>query len=494
MSKSKELPVELYTIEQVRAMDRYAIEVIGIPGIELMERAGRAAFNCLLKFWPEVRSVGVFCGAGNNGGDGYVIARLALQHGLSVSLVAMAEVDRLRGDALIAANDYLKTGGKIGRFELHDWKNCDVLVDSLLGTGLDRQVGGSYKPVIEAINSSQKPVLAVDIPSGIHADSGCVLGVAVRAMVTTTFIGLKQGLFSGQASDYCGQIRYHSLDVPDSVLQSQKPSARRYKPDTPLFPARQSSAHKGQFGHVLLIGGETGYTGAIRLAAQAAARCGAGLVSIASRADHAAWLSLTQPEIMSHGVEAPGQLQQLLAKATVVVIGPGLGQSDWAKQLLETVLATDLPVVIDADGLNLLAENPVVLRQNCVMTPHPGEAGRLLKLTSHQLQQDRFSAIKKLHQSYSCVVLLKGSGTLVYDGTTISVNATGNPGMATGGMGDVLSGVIAGLIAQGEHVARATRLGAWLHGAAADASAAESGQRGLLASDLLPFIRKLVNQ
>ncbi|MEE9425086.1 MAG: NAD(P)H-hydrate dehydratase [Methylococcales bacterium] len=488
------LPVQLYTIDQVRAMDRYAIDVIGIAGSELMERAGQCAFNLLTQVWPDARYISVFCGAGNNGGDGYVIARLALEHGLQVNLLALATIERLQGDALIAANHYFQAGGTISKIEEKSWKNSDVVVDSLLGTGLGREVGGDYKLAIEAINSSQLPILAVDIPSGLHADSGRVLGVAVvEADQTATFIGLKQGLFTGQAADVCGQVNYYSLEVPQSVLELEQPSALRFIAPSPLLPTRKFSAHKGHFGHVLLIGGESGYSGAICLAAQAAARCGAGLISIATRNAHAALLMLTQPEIMSHGIHSAEQLKPLLEKATVVVIGPGLGQSDWAKQLLNAVLECDLPVVIDADALNLLALDPGCQRNNCVYTPHPGEAARLLNCSSQAVQNDRFSAIRQLHDDYGGIVVLKGAGTLVYDGEKITVNSTGNPGMATGGMGDVLSGVIAGLIAQGQDLDSATRVAVWLHGAAAD-NVARAGQRGLLASDLLPQIRKLVNQ
>ena len=437
----------------------------------------------------------MFCGAGNNGGDGYVIARLALEHGLNVNLIALANIDRLQGDALAAANHHLQAGGTINSIDDQDWQNCDVVVDSLLGTGLDREVGGDYKPAIEAINASQLPVLAVDIPSGLHANTGRVLGVAVAADQTATFIGLKQGLFTGEAADYCGQVNYYSLDVPQSVLELEQPSALRFVAPSPLLPARQASAHKGDFGHVLLIGGESGYSGAIRLAAQAAARCGAGLTSIATRSAHAVLLTLTQPEIMSHGVESAEQLQPMLDKASVVVIGPGLGQSEWAKQLLEAVLASELPTVIDADALNLLALNPPPSNRlnQCVLTPHPGEAARLLHRSNQAVQSDRFSAVRQLHKIYGGTIVLKGAGSLVDDSEIITVNSSGNPGMAGGGMGDVLSGIIAGLIAQGQDLASATRSAVWLHGAAAD-NAAQAGQRGLLASDLFPQIRELVNQ
>jgi NAD(P)H-hydrate epimerase len=316
------------------------------------------------------------------------------------------------------------------------------------------------------------------------------MGCAVQAEATMTFIGLKCGLFTGEAADYCGQIVLADLNVPKTVFATVKPSAKLLK-KTALLP-RSRCAHKGKFGHVLLIGGNLGYSGAIRLAGEAALRSGAGLVSIASRAAHISLLNIGRPELMCHAVEEASELIPLLAKAGVVVIGPGLGKDDWAESLFETVLACGKPLVVDADGLNLLAQKPLK-RQNWVLTPHPGEAARLLACRTDDIAADRYAAVAALQQDYGGVCLLKGAGSLIADGEDIYVSTTGNPGMASGGMGDVLSGIVGSLLAQGWSLAEALKLGVYVHGEAADWSAAEQGERGLLASDLFAELRRCLN-
>lgn len=483
------LPTKLYRAEQVRELDRIAIEQYGISGLELMRRAGQAAFDIIRQRWPQARCIVVFCGSGNNGGDGYVVARLALQAGLEATVYALSPPEKLHGDALLAYKDYHEQGGTVLPFASIVYCKADVVVDALLGTGLDRPVSGEYAEAIAYIDSLQKPVVALDIPSGLNADTGAVLGCAVQAACTVTFIALKQGLLTGEAADHCGEVIFASLDVPEAVYRSVSHSAMRVV--KPHFPARKRSAHKGGHGHVLIIGGDSGYTGAARMAAQAAARSGAGLVSIASRERHAALLNAACPELMCHGVETPQQLAPLLAKATVVAVGPGLGQSQWARDLFEAALDSGNPLILDADALNLLAQLPP-RKGPWVLTPHPGEAARLLGCTAAEINGDRFAAVRAIQEKYSGVCLLKGAGTLIAHDRDIYVNTTGNPGMAAGGMGDVLSGVIAGLAAQGFGLDAAARFGAYIHGAAADI-AAEDGERGLLASDLLPHLRKLVN-
>jgi NAD(P)H-hydrate epimerase len=483
------LPTKLYRAEQVRELDRTAIEQHGIPGLELMRRAGQAAFGIVRQRWPDVCCIAVFCGSGNNGGDGYVVARLALQAGLEATVYTLAAPEKLHGDALQVYKDYQGQGGKVLPFAGIVYCKADVVVDALLGTGLDRPVSGEYAEAIAYINALRKPVAALDIPSGLNADTGAVVGCAVQADCTVSFIGLKQGLLTGDAADYCGEVFFASLDVPESVYHGIPHSAMHIA--KPQFPPRKRSAHKGCNGHVLVIGGDSGYTGAARLAAEAAARSGAGLVSVACRERHAALLSMACPELMCHGTETPQQLAPLLAKATLVAVGPGLGQSRWAQELLAAALDSGKPLVIDADALNLLAQ--LAPRQGeWVLTPHPGEAARLLGCTAQDVQRDRFAAIRALRDKYSGVCVLKGAGTLVAGGGELYVNATGNPGMASGGMGDVLSGAIAGLAAQGLTLEQAARFGVYIHGAAADL-AARDGERGLLASDLLPHLRKLVN-
>lgn len=493
----------LYTAGQVRELDRRAIQDYGIPGYELMQRAGRAAFLHLERMLMETGGPGsqagcrvlVACGGGNNAGDGYVIAALAKTKGYAVDVVALAYPEKLQGDALQAAQAWHKLGGRIRTLEQVEFSGYDVIVDAVLGTGLQRPVEGVFRNLIEQINAAACRVLAVDIPSGLNADTGQPLGVAVKADVTVTFIAMKQGLFTGRAADYTGRVHYETLDVPDTVLEAQLPSAELIMENEAgkVLPPRPRSAHKGDFGHVLIIGGDMGMAGAVYMAGSGALRVGAGLVSIATRRAYVSSLVSGRPELMCHGVEAPEELEPLLEKATVVAIGPGLGRAPWAQGLLAKALQSRQPLVVDADGLNLLAEEPVA-RGNWILTPHPGEAARLLGSNAAAVQTDRFMAVRALAGRYGGTIVLKGAGTLVVSAErhAVGVCPLGNPGMASGGMGDILTGVIAGILAQTGDLKAAARVGVWLHAWAADC-AAEQGERGMSAMDLLPFIRELAN-
>jgi len=472
-------------------MDRITIQERGIPGFELMGRAGYEVFHCIKQHWPDARSVAVFCGSGNNAGDGYIIAGLALAAGMTVCVYALSEPEKLNGDALLAYRKYSEAHGTVMPFQAGQVIHADVLVDALLGTGLDRPLTGLYAEAIQAINAHSSPVVAVDIPSGLNADTGNVIGSAVKADCTVTFIGLKQGLFTGQAAEYCGEIRYAQLAVPDEVFSGFTATATRVVKSR--LPRRDRCAHKGSCGHVLIIGGDLGYSGAARMAGEAALRVGAGLVSIATRPEHAGLMNLNRPELMCHGVETAAQLAKLLEKADVVVLGPGLGQSAWAKTLFNTIRIAEKPMIIDADGLNLLA-NARAVKPNWILTPHPGEAARLLHCTTADIQRNRFAAVSSIQANYGGVAILKGAGTLIASEQQLAVSNSGNPGMASGGMGDVLAGVIAGLLAQGLSLQDAAQQGVYRHGLAADLAAAKDGERGLLASDLMLYLRQLVNE
>lgn len=489
------IPHNLYTAAQVRELDRLAMERFEISGTVLMERAGAAAFAMLTENWPQAKQVAVLCGTGNNGGDGYVIARLAHEAGLSVTVFQSGDVNRVSGDALAAMQRLQGADVTPVPFTAEDLSTFDVLVDALLGTGLSGDVKDEYKVVIGAMNKSKTPVLAVDIPSGIHADTGGVLGAAVYAERTITFIGMKQGLLTHQGPDHCGQLIFNDLQVPAELYDHCASAATRldYADFKHLLPPRLRATHKGQCGHVLIVGGDSGFSGAVRMAGEAAARTGAGLVSVATRAEHAAMLNVTRPELMCHGIETEADFQRLAQSVSVIAIGPGLGQSEWAHTMLAYALASDHPLVMDADALNLLAQEPMQ-RANWVLTPHPGEAARLLNIPIAQVQKDRFAAIEALTEKFGGVTLLKGTGSLVkLKNNPVGLCSGGNPGMASGGMGDVLTGIIAGLLAQGLELEAATKLGVCLHAEAGDAAANAVGERGMLASDLMPWVRRLVN-
>lgn len=502
MSLTTDLPRQLYTAAAVRALDRSAIEGHGVPGQTLMERAGAAAFEVLRQTWPLAGRLAVLCGTGNNGGDGYVVARLAHAAGRSVAVLQVGDAGRASGDAAASLAAMRAAGLAPEPWRGQELNRFDLLVDALLGTGpstglrtgLDRETGGDYAAAIAAINASGVPVLAIDIPSGLHADTGRALGDAVIADATVSFIGLKQGLFTGSAAEHCGCIHFADLDVPASVYEAVNATAERVRRADfiHLLARRRRAGHKGDYGHVLVVGGDHGYSGAPRMAAEAAARVGAGRVSVATRSAHAAIVPAARPEIMSRGVDDPASLLALVRRATVLAVGPGLGQSDWAAELMAVALECGLPMVADADALNLLAVDPA-RNDRWVLTPHPGEAARLLGRSNAAVETDRFAAARAMQRQYGGVCVLKGAGTIIDDGAGLpAVCDAGNPGMASGGMGDVLTGVIAGLIAQGLDLAAAAKLGVCLHAEAGD-DAAREGERGLLASDLMPWLRRLVN-
>ena len=491
----RHLPHELYSAAQTREIDRIVIEQHHIPGARLMANAGAAALALLKQLWPQAKHIVVVCGGGNNGGDGYELARQALLEDYRVSLFELGKTDKMSDETRAAREALQALGDHIQPFA-GSLPGADVLVDGLFGTGLDREVAGLYAQAITALNQqTDTPVLSLDIASGIDANTGNKMGAAVKATATLSFIGLNTGLFTGDGPAYSGEVYFESLQVPASVYQSFTPTARRIDLDDfkALLGPRQRNAHKGHFGHLLVIGGDLGMSGAVRIAAEAGARVGAGLNSVATRSAHSTMLNLARPELMSHGVEDDDALKPLLKKASALVLGPGLGQSRWSQRLFDKALDSDLPIVLDADGLNLLSHNPQQ-RDNWVLTPHPGEAARLLGCSTAEVQTDRLRAVNALQTRYGGVVVLKGAGTLIADGQPlIHLSDRGNPGMASGGMGDALSGIIGGLLAQHFTPMQAASAGVTLHGMAADKAAEQDGERGMLAMDLMPHLRQLVN-
>lgn len=481
----------LYTVAQVRALDRRAIEALGIPGYELMRRAAAAAFASLRRRWPEARRVAVYCGPGNNGGDGFLLALLAHEAGLAAEVWALAK--DAHGDAAQARAACEQGGVPVRRWEGSSaLPPADVHVDALYGTGLNRAPPPTVAALIERLDACGASILSLDVPSGLDADTGHCPGAAIRASLTVTFIASKRGLHTGQAAAHTGRIELATLGLPESLWQ-EAPDARLLEPAT--LPPRPRDAHKGRNGHVLAIGGDHGTAGAIRLCGEAALRGGAGLVSVATQPEQLMALNAGRPELMAHAVDGPQALEPLLARASVLAVGPGLGQGAWGHALWLTALDSPLPLVLDADGLNLLASEPRRFdsSRQVVLTPHPGEAARLLGRPVAEVERDRFAAVRALAQRFGAVTVLKGAGSLVADPDGhLDVCPWGNPGMASGGMGDLLTGLIAALLAQGCPAADAARLGVGLHARAGDRAARE-GERGMIASDLLAPLRLLLN-
>jgi hydroxyethylthiazole kinase-like uncharacterized protein yjeF len=488
--------MQLFTAAQTRELDRIAIEEHGISGIRLMTRAGQAAFELLLRRWPDPAHLHVFCGVGNNGGDGYIVAALAAERGIPTSVYQVGDSAKIRGDALEARVHALSSGVDVFSLDVLPKLQEGVVVDALLGTGLSGEVRPDYVSAINCINNCRLPVLALDVPSGLCSDTGCDLGAVVAADCTITFIGCKRGLLTGAAVRYRGDLEVCDLDVPAECFDAVPADGARLDLEECMLslPPLPADAHKGLLGSAVLVGGDHGFAGACAMAAEAAARCGAGLVSVGTRPDHVAAIIARRPEVMARGIEGATDLADLLRRASAVAVGPGLGQSPWSEQLLHAVLASSKPMVVDADALNMLAQLQSasgLRRENWILTPHPGEAARLLQQSTAEIEADRFAAVRSLQQRYGGVVILKGAGTLVNAGERVFVSTYGNPGMASGGMGDVLSGVLVALLAQGLTPLQAACLGVCLHGRAADLAAGES-PRGLLATDLMPHLRQLL--
>lgn len=485
---------KIFSADQVRALDRRAIDEYGVPGYTLMCRAGQALLDAVSEHFPGARNMTIVCGAGNNAGDGYVLARLARRSGYGVRVLSLADTSALAGDARTALKDWIRDGGQVGEWDPAALTETDLVVDAILGTGLERPLKGLFRDAVEAINACGRPVLAADIPSGLNANSGIIMGAAIRAQLTVTFVGRKAGFYLACGPECAPRVLLDELKLPDPVLAESDCLARLISPDLrrQVLPPRPRTAHKGDNGRVLIIGGGVGMPGAARLAAEAALRCGAGLVTVATLPEHVPIVLSGRPELMCRGVSRDRDLLPVLERADVLVVGPGLAQDDWSRQMLKAAMASGLPLVLDADALNLLALAPV-RREHWVLTPHPGEAARLLDTTVSVIQNDRLAAVQRLAESYGGVAVLKGAGSLVARAGELPwVCDRGNPGMAAAGMGDVLSGVIAGLAAQCRDLDLAARLGVLAHAAAGDRAAAD-GERGLVAGDLMGPLRAWLN-
>ena len=493
------LPKQLYTSEQSRQLDKHLIAHHQLPGIVLMKRAGRALFESATEIWPGNRTWLVLCGGGNNGGDGYVFAASAAQKKHEVQVLTLADPSALKGDAKLAYDYAQQEGVSVAPFALQSLEGGapPVIVDALLGTGLTGTVREPYAEAIDWVNHQNLPVISADVPSGINADTGALCGQAVKAGATVSFIALKQGLLTGKAVEHCGALSYTDLGAPEQAFHIETPSVTRVDASNIELPTRSVDAHKGQAGHVLVVGGDRGYGGAAMLASEAAAYSGAGLVGLATQVEHVSAALVRRPEVMAVGVPSGQELEPFLSAPTVLVVGPGLGQTPWSEQMLQQVLQANKPTVLDADALNILAQGRMDLIKHSavrVFTPHPGEAARILGVTTEAVNSDRFGAAEALQQCLNGVVILKGAGTVIADGEQIYLANVGNASLATGGTGDVLSGVIGALLAQGLAPTQAAISAVCLHGTAGELASEQTGQLGLLASELAPYIRELMTE
>ena len=488
------LPIALYSSAQVRALDAYAIEAQGIPAYTLMKRAGEAALRHLRSRWPKAHRIAVVCGGGNNGGDGYVLARFAQAAGLTVRVLAASDPEHLKGAAHQAFRDFGANGAQAHPFAASLLAEDEIVVDALLGTGLEGEVRAEYAAAIRAINHSGRPVFSLDVPSGLDSDAGVPLGEAVRADCTVTFVGVKTGLLVGEGPEYAGTVVFDDLEVTPPAGEFVPRLTRIVETEIhAALPRRRRAAHKGDFGRVLIVGSGPGMPGATRLAGEACLRVGAGLTTVVAAPENVAAIASGRPELICLALTDRQALGDALSRADVVAIGPGLGRSAWARAALDTVLAADKPLVVDADALNLLAEAEVRPRDDWILTPHPGEAARLLALTTEHVQRNRLTALDRLLERFRGTIVLKGAGTLVgAPGHTPGVCERGNPGMATAGSGDVLTGAIAGILAQCRDPWEAARVGVLVHALAGDA-AARVGERGVLASDMARELHHAVN-
>jgi ADP-dependent NAD(P)H-hydrate dehydratase / NAD(P)H-hydrate epimerase len=487
------LPAGVYSAAQVRAMDRHAIEACGVPAYTLMQRAGTAAFACLRRAWPEAAGATILCGAGNNAGDGYVLAMHLREAAIPVTVMALADPAKLAGAAANAFADFAARGGTAVAFDPASVMDAPLLVDALLGTGITRDVEGTMRTCIEAVNASSRPVFALDIPSGLDADTGLVRGVAIHAARTLTFVGLKSGLFLGLAPDHVGELEFAGLDVPASARTGVEPMLLRVDAGIlgHALPRRRRGAHKGEHGRVLIVGGHE-MAGAGRLAGEAALRTGAGLVTVATSEGHVAAIVGKRPELIVAPVETAKGLASPMAAADAIAVGPGLGLGAAAESLFDAVVEGGKPIIVDADALTLLARRPR-RRGAWILTPHPGEAARLLDSGTAEVQRDRLGAARAIAEKYGGVCVLKGAGTIICESTgTPWICDRGNPGMATAGSGDVLTGIVTALVASGIEILRAAAAGVWIHASAGD-RAAGAKPRGMIASDLIAELRRGVN-
>ncbi len=505
--------MKVITGETMQAIDRRAASEFGVPGLALMENAGKGCVEAIVAAYggTAVRKAAIVTGKGNNGGDGYVIARLLRERGWQVAVLILARPEEIGGDARSnldrldeATLAYCPDPEILARYA-QLLKEASVIVDAMLGTGLKSEVGGIYAKAVALVNNAGSPVVAVDIPSGIDANSGDVLGCAVRADLTVTFAFAKRGHVLYPGAEYAGRLQVVDIGIPPAAAEGMEMCEFLDEVAIrPLLRRRSRSSHKGSYGHCLIVAGSTGKTGAAAMAANSAVRSGAGLVTLAIPASLNPILEIKTTEAMTlplsdgrkgHLGELPLlPLEKLLAGRNAVALGPGIGwHSETARLVRRLVTQIALPLVVDADGLNAISEDTAVLLQKAsvgmILTPHPGEMARLAGMTVAAVEADRIGVAREFAAKYRVCLVLKGARTVIAmpDGE-VAINGSGNPGMASGGMGDVLTGILAALLAQGYAPRDACRLGVFIHGHAADLVAADKGEIGMSAVDVQEHI------
>jgi NAD(P)H-hydrate epimerase len=504
--------MRLVKAAEMQELDRLTTRKLGISGIVLMENAGRGASRLFLNHFDPLPGshVLVLCGSGNNGGDGYVMARYLFQAGLKVTVAVLSELSRISNDALTNLEIILNMGFDImevpdmgGWTELkRELEDCDYIIDGILGTGLSTPVRGLYSQVIEEVNSLEKPVLAVDIPSGINADTGQIMGTAIEADITVTFGFPKVGELISPGAELTGRLTRIDISIPDTVADQVPAEFHMIEPNyfKDFFHMERQDIHKGDRGHILVIAGSIGKTGAAVLTATGALRAGAGLVTLGvpeslnpvfeEKLTEAMTVPLPETSDRSLSIKAEKVILTLLKGKTAVAIGPGLSTNKETIALVRNIVARcDLPMVIDADALNSLAGDMEVLtahNSKRILTPHPGEMARLTGLKNSEIQADRLGTACAFVKEHGCYLILKGAHTLIADPAGhIYLNPTGNPALSTGGSGDVLTGLIAGFLARQWPMNMAAIAGVYMHGMAADLLAEDMGPAGVLAGDLL---------
>jgi hydroxyethylthiazole kinase-like uncharacterized protein yjeF len=509
--------MKLVTAAQMQDIDRKTIKMYGIAGIVLMENAGRGAAEQLLRFFPQVRGgrVAILAGPGNNGGDGFVIARYLKNWGVQTTVYLLASKKKVKGDALTNLEAWHTMEGRLVEISSadhlasikHELSQTNLIVDAILGTGLHSPVTGLIKEVIAFINRQTGPVMAVDIPSGIDATGGKVLGDAVHASLTTTFGLAKIGQIIEPGASYVGRLEVIDISIPRNLIEQAGITTYLLDPlelDRHLLVPRMAQTHKGDYGHLFVLAGSSGKTGAAAMLCHAALRVGAGLVTLGIPASLNSILEAKLTEAMTEplpddaamgclAADALGRIKQLLAGKTTFALGPGLSTQSAVQKLVAGIIPeVNIPLIIDADGITALASASEVLKKcnsTVILTPHPGEMARLTGLTTEKVQEDRIGVAKHFASAYGCIVVLKGSKTVIATPEQeIFINPTGNPGMASGGTGDVLTGMIGGLIAQGLVPLEAVKWGVFLHGLAGDRAARAVGEVPLIASDIISQI------